>query len=134
MALGGFIKPINKMKEMYWIERLDNIQCVLIIALTWSVIWLLIVLIVHFMNDDENDSLDKERYRSRKIAGSIIAICTLILTFLSSTEEMYCIIGIGGTIDYLRQNETAKQLPDKCVKALDLFITKMTDESNNSQK
>ncbi len=56
MALGGFIKPINKMKEMYWIERLDNIQCVLIIALTWSVIWLLIVLIVHFMNDDENDS------------------------------------------------------------------------------
>ena len=55
MALGGFIKPINKMKEMYWIERLD-IQCVLIIALTWSVIWLLIVLIVHFMNDDENDS------------------------------------------------------------------------------
>lgn len=49
-------------------------------------------------------------------------------------KEMYRIIGIGGTIDYLRRNETAKQLPDKCIKAVDLFLNKMTEEKKDKSE
>jgi hypothetical protein len=39
------------------------------------------------------------------------------------------IYGIGGTIDYLKSNETAKRIPDKCIKALDLYIDSQLKES-----
>ncbi|EXZ39654.1 putative membrane protein [Bacteroides fragilis str. 1007-1-F  len=42
-------------------------------------------------------------------------------------------MGIGGTIDYIRQNETAKQLPDKCIKALDLFMDKVIEDGNDNK-
>lgn len=40
---------------------------------------------------------------------------------------MYRIIGIGETINYLRQNEASKELPDKCIKALDLFWIRLQE-------
>ena len=39
------------------------------------------------------------------------------------------IFGVGGTIDYIKSNETINQLPDKCVKALDAWV-----ESLNQNK
>ena len=41
---------------------------------------------------------------------------------------MLLIYGVGGTIDYIRKNDTAKQLPDKCIKVLDCFADKYIDE------
>ena len=32
-----------------------------------------------------------------------------------------------------RQNETAKQLPDKCIKALDLFMDKVIEDGNDNK-
>ena len=36
--------------------------------------------------------------------------------------------GVGGTIDYVKSNDTAKQLPDKCIKALDEWVESMYEE------
>lgn len=36
---------------------------------------------------------------------------------------MSLIYSIGGTIDYIKSNEKAKQLPDKCLQALDKYLT-----------
>lgn len=44
------------------------------------------------------------------------------------------IIGIGGAYDYLKTNQTANELPDKCIKALDKLITEkdtINNETNN---
>lgn len=44
------------------------------------------------------------------------------------------IIGIGGAYDYLKTNQTAKELPDKCIKALDKLVTEkdtINNETNN---
>lgn len=32
------------------------------------------------------------------------------------------IYGVGGTIDYIKENPASKQLPDKCVKILDKWV------------
>lgn len=37
-------------------------------------------------------------------------------------------IVLGGTIDYIKSNDTAKQLPDKCVKALDKYFDNINKE------
>ena len=44
------------------------------------------------------------------------------------------IYGIGGTIDYIKSNDTAKQIPDKCINALDKFIDEYVNEDNNEKK
>lgn len=49
--------------------------------------------------------------------------------FIPSSNQMLKIYGIGGTVDYIKSNETSKQLPDKCIKALDLFIEKQIKKS-----
>lgn len=50
--------------------------------------------------------------------------------FVPTTKEALMIYGIGGTIDYLKENPTAKQLPDKCVNALDKWADSWVNEED----
>ena len=38
------------------------------------------------------------------------------------------IYGLGGTLDYIKSNEVAKQLPDKCIIALDKYLEEVDNE------
>ena len=38
------------------------------------------------------------------------------------------IIGIGGTIEYLKSNDTAKELPDKVIMAIDKLLDDTIEE------
>ena len=51
-----------------------------------------------------------------------------------STKDLYAIYGIGGVIDYVQSNETAKQLPDKTIKALDKWLDEMNKENNDTDR
>lgn len=55
-------------------------------------------------------------------------ILILSLIFVPTTKEALVIYGVGGTIDYIQENPTAKQLPDKVVLVLDQFINKYLQE------
>lgn len=122
------------MEELYWIERLSSIRGVFIFLSCLSVVWLFFAFIIPWVECyDKEDCKEKGIHKSRNISGVLLAVSVLILMFLPSTKEMYRIIGIGGTIDYIRQNETAKQLPDKCIKALDLFMDKAIEDDNDNK-
>ena len=41
---------------------------------------------------------------------------------------MLMIIGIGGTIEYLKSNDTAKELPDKVIMAIDKLLDDTIEE------
>lgn len=117
------------MKELYWIERLDSIQTFLMVLLLVSVLCLVLALLL--LSGYPKESKDHNlRNKVCKISGTSLVLSAIVLVFVPSTKEMYRIVGVGGTIDYLRQNETAKQLPDKCIKALDLFVNKMVGEES----
>lgn len=49
--------------------------------------------------------------------------------FIPTTNEALLIYGVGGTIDYVKSNKTAKQLPDKCIKALDKWADNINEEN-----
>lgn len=73
------------------------------------------------------------------IFGLILSILVSIeVVLLSSILEnpkptaidALMIYGVGSTLEYLKQNETAKELPDKCIDALDMWI----EELNKKEK
>jgi hypothetical protein len=41
--------------------------------------------------------------------------------------------GVGGTIDYVKSNATAKQLPDKCIEALDKWVDSLNEEKTKNK-
>lgn len=123
------------MNECYWIERLDAVNVAFAVIGIIALICLLFVSIELYSESyTKEECIEKGIYKAIKASFTIIAISLLILIFTPSTKEMYRITGIGETINYLRQNETAKQLPDKCIKALDLFLDKITKDDKESDK
>lgn len=102
------------MKELYWIERMDGFVVAEFFLLAIVVAYLVVMTVV--------DTETKETFEIRKLPIVAVFILAFALVFTPSTKEMYRIVGIGGVIDYLQQNETAKQIPDKCIRALDILL------------
>ena len=76
--------------------------------------------------DDEDSAHIFFKWLKRFVVCGVIAAMANI--FIPTTKELLYIYGVGGTIDYIKTNDTAKQLPGKCIKALDRFADKYIDE------
>ena len=129
------------MNEFYWITRLDSIDTLLTVFGVIAVIILIIGLIAFGVTyDDDNFDSDDEgvqkmrKYFKRMIIISLIVFISVstINTFIPSTKDAYIIYGVGGTFDYLKTNETAKQLPDKVVLAIDSYLDSKIEEQTDS--
>lgn len=105
------------MNEIYWITRLDAIQCLLFILSVLSILAVIICFIRWIDNEIKNGGA---KHFVISVFISVFLMIALVLT--PSTKDAIMIWGVGGTIDYIKSNETAKQLPDKCIKALDKFV------------
>ena len=119
------------MNEFYWITRLNSIDHLLSAFAVVAIIVFIVGLIgfgVTF-DDDFYDS-DDEGVKKMRSYFKKMAIISFIMfffastinTFLPSTKDAYVIYGVGGTFDYLKQNEKAKELPDKVVTAIDAYL------------
>lgn len=124
------------MNTIYWITRLDAI-CV---ALGWLAAILVLTLIgcfaaYFYFTDEFYYSKEKQEICNEKIKiigkRSCIAliVTTLLLVFIPSTKEAFAIYGIGGTIDYIKNNDKTKQLPDKVINALDRYVDTIANDS-----
>ena len=60
-------------------------------------------------------------------------VSVFINLFIPTTNQALLIYGVGGTIDYIKSNDTSKQLPDKCVKALDKWVENLIKEENHKE-
>ena len=134
------------MNEIYWITRLDAICAFLWIVSLLSFLLLGILLFVAIIskinaeNDEENCEdwneymqRYKECMRYAKIGVIVFLVSVFINIFIPTTKQALLIYGVGGTIDYIKSNDTAKQLPDKCVKALDKYLDNLTKEENQKE-
>lgn len=116
----------NNMNEIYWITRLDAIQTLAIIAVFILGVFTFLYIIVWIMEDDE-----KDKSKLKKIIlkfAAYISIPVFLLVFIPSKRDMLMIIGIGGTIEYLKSNDTANKLPDKVIMAIDKFLDDTIEE------
>lgn len=114
------------MSELYWISVLGNIYNMCAILCFICLIGLVIFTIGYIVE------YDKEKYKViLKSIISVLVICGLLGIFIPCPKELYVIYGIGSTIDYIKENETAKKLPDKAIKALDLYLETLTNENSS---
>ena len=133
------------MNEIYWITRLDYI-CNFLTAVTvisFLISAFIVVFVVcnrieanNYKKGSENWNYYMQRFKmflsyfKRFIFVTIIAC--FINFFIPTTNEALMIYGVGGTIDYIKSNDTSKQLPDKCVKALDKYLDNLTKEEKEN--
>lgn len=132
------------MKELYLLSICGNLNALLIVLMVSlgmaSSIFVILWAAYRFSSDYDYRGGDyvERTNKSFTIAKKLLisfACVSIVSVFIPSKRDMYMILGIGGTLDYLQSSETAKQLPEKCLKALDLWVTDMTkyDESNNTE-
>lgn len=135
------------MNEIYWITRLDAICNFLI---TIAVVSFVISVVIgafsmynRFAADDYEEggkyyNCHMQRFKIFLNYFKRSIIVTLVLTviniFIPTKNEALLIYGVGGTIDYIKSNDTAKQLPDKCIKALDKWVENLNEEKKQDNK
>ena len=134
------------MSEIYWITRLtcicDFLTAVAVVSFLISALMAAFAMCNRFEANDYEEGgkyyncyMQKFKmflsYFKRFIFVTIIAC--LMNFFIPTTNEALMIYGVGGTIDYIKSNETAKQLPDKYIKALDKWAENLTKEENRKE-
>lgn len=124
------------MNELYWITRLDGINFLIATIIFISVLASIVFFVGYAINGFIIDDVYTKKHLNKLKMFTLIFILTSVLNiFIPSTRDMLMIYGIGGTIDYIKSNEKAKQLPDKCINALDKFVEEyMLNGKENKEK
>lgn len=73
----------------------------------------------------------EEVKRKFKIFFSLFLLFLTLNAIIPSTQQAYLIFEVGSTIDYIKNNDTAKQLPDKAVIALDKWLNSVSDTTKD---
>lgn len=116
------------MNELYWLTRLEYIQNFLVIVMSASGIATFISFTLWILSEYEEEI--RVTLLWLRCAFTTLVISSLIFVFVPTTKEAVLIWGVGSTIDYLQENETAKQLPDKCINALNDWVESLSDKKH----
>ena len=120
------------MNEIYWLTRFSSINTACLVIMIVSAIIFLIALIGYLEgcagNDKKGETL---ALKFLKIFCPLLIIGILGTVFVPTTKEAMLIYGVGGTVDYIKANPTAKKLPDKCINALDKWVDSWTEKSDS---
>ena len=119
------------MKEIYWLTRLgaigttcDVLACLGIVVL---VVGGCILFACHDLFFDDGEI--KKYMKAIKIFFAVWMVSILGAFFIPGTKELMAIYGIGTTIDYIKSNDKAKELPDKAVDALTRYLDNIENET-----
>ncbi len=120
------------MSELYWLGVLGNLNDLggAIAVLSFLVF---IALGFWFFLCSEDD-LEPSPFMKKMFKGSMFAIVlgVVMAIFIPSQKNLLIIYGVGGTIDYLKENKDANKIPDKCVKALDKYLDDALKEDKDN--
>ena len=123
------------MKELYLLSLVGNIKIALVVFSSFGFVAWIAILAARYINyaygDDDLPKSVKKWERAFVIIG---LVCTLLAIPIPSQKELYVIYGIGGTIDYIRNDSIASQLPDKCIRAIDVYLDKYVDDPKKQIK
>ncbi len=116
------------MDTIYWITRLDSIHTFFCVLAGLSGMFTAVMFAVCI---GEDDSCRKEFFWKIRITALafLIGICGIIFT--PATKETLIIYGVGGTIDYIKQDSVGQELPHRAIIALDKFLDTTTEDNQN---
>lgn len=105
------------MEEIYWITRLDGVLHAGNVLLTLSIIATVSALcyLISINGDDEDRP---KAIMALKVSIPILILSILIVVFVPSKKDMFLIYGLGTTIEYVKENDRLKEIPDKAIDAI----------------
>lgn len=115
------------MGEMYWITRFDGLLAVVILLLIISIVITIASIAMYF--DSRDEDAEKANRKRAIVFGSIGTFLLIAQVFIPTTKQALIIYGVGGSIDYIKSNDTAKHLPDKAIIALDKYLESINEEA-----
>jgi hypothetical protein len=110
------------MWTIYFISRLD----IIIIASTFAAI--ICGFIIFFCGLIGYIEEEERLFHTAKKAVLPFIILFTIAIFTPSTQTAFAMYGVGEIIDYVKENKELTNLPDKCIKALDIWLDKQLEE------
>ena len=120
------------MEELYWITRLNGVIA-LLICLGGFFASFAIYCLCYYYEYEYGNKYDKPKHLKKSFIYSLLSLAVFVIAiFIPTEKDMLMIYGVGGTIDYIKTNETAKEIPDKCIKAIDLFLEQYTIDNKNT--
>lgn len=131
------------MSEIYWLTRVDTLNTIFgwMIAIPVIVGILMFIAFLVSMEDLRSNEIDEnwlsfKKYckKFRNVLLPVFIVGILGIGFCPTKNDMLLIYGVGGSIDYLRNNPTAQKLPDKCIEALDAWVDELFPEKKDSIK
>lgn len=111
------------MSELYWLYVLGSLHEGLYGLAVLSFICSCVCVFIYFVSLQDSEKIDKRfKVVTKYILPMAVIISMLGAMFIPDTKSLYIIYGVGGTLDYLKENKTAKQIPDKAILALDKYL------------
>lgn len=110
------------MSELYWLGVLGNLNDLGgAIAVLSLAVFIVLGFRLIFCSEDYPESTS---FIKKVFKGSVFALVfgLVMVIFIPSQKNLFIIYGVGGTIDYLKENKDANKIPDKCIKALDKYL------------
>ena len=121
------------MKEIYWIQRLDNFYDCFIAILMCAIIATIMLSVVKLASEANEEKARIKKAKRWLVCSVTIGIFSAIgLVFMPTTEEALTILGVGGTIEYVKKSDTLKELPEKCEKALDVWLDSLIESKDEN--
>lgn len=131
------------MNEIYWVTRLDAFNTVFTVIIVISGIIFSISAIGYLANKCSEIEYDYKKEELKgysnickrfwKYSSMFLLFGILGSVFTPTTKQGLLIWGVGGSIDYLKSNPTAKQIPDKCIVALDKWVDSLSPDSTKKK-
>lgn len=123
------------MSELYWLYVLGNLNGFCRFFMVLSIIAFVVCVIFYLVPQDEDFGFPLARKYIVKFIRftllPILIISTIGNTFIPDAKTLYVIYGVGGTLDYLKENKTAKQIPYKSILALDKYLNEQLGDKDN---
>ena len=119
------------MNEIYWITVLGNLRtaALIIFPMAIGVIILCVCISMSAYDTDEIDEIAKRKVKKITVFSAIAGfILVIAMIFIPSKQDMYLIYGAGNVIDYCQDNPKVKELPDKAVEALDIWLDMVNEK------
>lgn len=122
------------MWELYLISRIGVIHGLAIALSFISIVTAIICYILSVTRDDWSgeDIFDEWQKSILKKFGNkmfvVFGFSVFVATITPTKEEAYFIYGVGSTIDYIQSNPKAKQIPDKCIDALNKWVDNLNEK------
>jgi len=128
------------MTEIYWLQRLANISFLFNVGFWFCLAVAFVIAVFCFFiiigDDVDMDDIKTNVIQRKKYIKSFIlffVFFTLGAVMTPTEKDLMAIYGLGGTIDYIKSNDKAKQLPDKCIDALTRYVDSIESENKKEE-